>query len=582
MGSRARFATAISVGTGIVIALLAPGAAIADESAPVVVENRFTTDDGVELQTTLTSTGPVTAKPTVVEFSPYGDDSSSFDFGAEYNYLLVQIRGTGDSDGSFDALGPQSQADVVDVLEWACAQPFSNGRLGLAGFSASAIMLYNSWHTKLPCVEGAVLRSGTHELYRDLLVPGGIQNLLPAAGVLALIGAPALLQGADRLQRDPASTLDVLGGLFESGLNAGLLHPSLDQWWQQRGWRGDANDIPVLVMNGFFDVESRGAFQAFQALRDDGAHLLMAGGHDGWPTGTDGGAAEATAWFDHYLRDADNQVEQQPRVRLLMANGSREAYLDGDYVTREAADWPVPGTTWTPLHLSTEPSGTGGSLNDGTLAVASPKRNRAQSYVSLPTFPTMSDVPNAALVGASGLDALTGALPLLTDSSLAGLTGLGYTTEALRSDVDVAGPLALDLTLTTTTPGSGIWVVLSDVAPDGSSHPLTVGRLSTSYPGVDEEASLIDDHGQVVQPYGDYTNADPPSLLESRRYQVELWPVGNQFRAGHRIRVQIMGTSLASRPEIPALNIVRIGGARGAKLLVPTLPGSDLATALGE
>ena len=47
----------------------------------------------------------------------------------------------------------------------------------------------------------AVLKSGTHELYRDLLYPGGISNLVPGAGVLALIGAPATAQGLDRLGR---------------------------------------------------------------------------------------------------------------------------------------------------------------------------------------------------------------------------------------------------------------------------------------------------------------------------------------------------------------------------------------------
>ena len=49
-------------------------------------------------------------RPTVVEFSPYGNDSRSAAVSDAYNFLLVQIRGTGDSDGSFDALGPRTQA----------------------------------------------------------------------------------------------------------------------------------------------------------------------------------------------------------------------------------------------------------------------------------------------------------------------------------------------------------------------------------------------------------------------------------------------------------------------------------------
>lgn len=544
------------------------GAAGANPETPVVQQARFTTSDGVELQTTLTRTGPVAARPTVVEFSPYGRDSGSLDVSADYNFLLVQIRGTGDSDGSFDALGPATQRDVVEVLDWACDQPFSDGRLALSGFSASAITLYNSWHQELPCVEAAIMKSGTHELYRDLLVPGGVLNLLPGAGVLALIGAPALLQGPERLQRDPASSLDILGGLFATGLNV-LGHPTLDDWWRERGWRGDANDIPVLMINGFFDVESRGAFEAYRALKADGAHLVMEGGHDGVPVGTDGGAAEARAWLDHYVRGIDNGIEDTPRVSLTLAAGDRYDYLDGDNVTVTGDDWPLPGTTWAELALTRDRS-------------LSPQRDAATShaaYLSVPSIPTMTDIPNVALLEASGLRALTGSLPLLTQSALAGLgglTGVGYTSPVLEQDVDLVGPLALELDLATTTPGSGLWAVLSDVAPDGTSHPMTVGRLSTTYPGVIAERSLVVD-GKVVQPYGDYTHPSPATIGQFRRYQVELWPVGNRFRAGHRVRLQVVGTSLASPLALPALHVIRTGGPGSAVLRVPVAPGEELA-----
>ncbi|WP_436698834.1 CocE/NonD family hydrolase [Nocardioides sp. BYT-33-1] len=575
MGPRTitRLVVALSLAvTGLAAWPRPAGADDPDPPARVVVDDRFTTSDGVELQATLTSVGPVTAKPTVIEFSPYGDGSQTLEVTPDYNFLLVQIRGTGDSDGSFDALGPRSQRDVVEVLRWACTQPFTDGNLALNGFSASAIVLYNSWHQELPCVKAAILRSGTHELYRDLLVPGGVLNLVPGAGVIGMIGAPALLQGIDRLRRDPGSSLDVVGGLFASGLGV-LGHLSLDSWWVERGWRGDANDIPVLMLNGFYDVESRGVFQAFQALRDDGAHLVMEGGHDGTPAGTDGGVGEAHAWLDHHLRGVDNGIERRPPVRLLLAHGDRAAYLAGDYSVREAADWPVPGTTWTELAL-----GAGKRLTT-TASAAS----RKEAYLTVPTLPTMSDVPTWSLLEAGGAKALTGALPFLgrTDAvAVDGLTGLTYTTDALAADVALAGPVALDVPLATTTPGSGIWAILSDVAPDGSSHPLTVGRLSTSYPNLVPGRSLTDASGAVVQPYGDYATVDRSGAGKLRRYQVELWPVGNVFRAGHRLRIQLVGTSLFSPLALPAVHTIRVGGPDGARLRVPVLPGSDLGSAL--
>ena len=63
-------------------------------------------------------------------------------------------------------------------------------------------------------MKAAVLKSGTFELYRDLLVPGGISNMVPGAVVLAGIGARALAQGVDRDFARPA------GGAIVRGLSA--------------------------------------------------------------------------------------------------------------------------------------------------------------------------------------------------------------------------------------------------------------------------------------------------------------------------------------------------------------------------
>src|SRR4051812_26399410 len=293
---------------GCVATLLALGAAAPARAARTSQDIRFIASDGVSLQTTVTGEAPLAPRPTIVEFSPYGDDSGTFTPGPAFNFLLVQIRGTGDSDGRFDALGARTQADVVEVLRWACRQPWSDGDLGLNGFSASAITIYNSLHLALPCVRAAVLKSGTLELYRDLLWPGGVHNFAVGLGVLGLIGSPAVAQGPDRLQRNPASAVDVAAGLNDAGMSA-FSHSTLDAWWRERGFRGDVNHLPILMVDGFYDVESRGAFEAYRGLRGDGAHLVVVGAHDGAPAGTDAGTGEMVAWFDRYVRGVSNVVD---------------------------------------------------------------------------------------------------------------------------------------------------------------------------------------------------------------------------------------------------------------------------------
>ena len=526
--------------------------------------------DGVSVAATVTGQAPLARRPVIVEFSPYGPGTMTTSDGPAYNHLLVQIRGTGASDGEFDALGPRTQLDVAQTLQWACHQSWSDGRLGLNGFSASAITIYNSLYLKLPCVRTAVLRSGTFELYRDLLWPGGVSNFIPGLGVLALIGAPAIPQG---FGRSLVSDLDTAVGLIDAGINGGLAHQSLDQFWQQRGFRGDVNHrVAILMLDSFFDVEPRGAFQGFQALRRYGAHLLVVGAHDGAPAGTDDGIGAIKAWFDHYLLGARNGIRRQPRVQLLLADGSRERYAGGDFVRYDARNWPVPGTQWQSLWLSSAPSGSGLSLNNGSLVAQRPPAASTESYVAIPTLPTLSDVANSGFLGPLGLTQVANAFPLLTETALAEPLALTYTTPPLTQDMLSAGPAALDVSLSSTAPETAIWAVISDVWPDGSSHPVAAGRLDSAYPGVIASRSLKDSRGDIVQPYGDYSSKSDAAPLTRRRYEIEFWPIGNRFRVGHRIRLLILGASAASLPSLPALNSVSVGGPDASRLLLPVLP----------
>ena len=579
MDVTARRVCIAAMGGLLALLALAGGAPPARGQAvePQVTQNlRVAMSDGVELEVKLGGRGPLVggelpARPVIVEFSPYAPGCCFEAAGPDFNYLQVHIRGTGLSNGSFDALGPRSQQDVAEVLGWACGRPWSNGRLGLLGFSASAIIVYNSLHLALPCVETAVLGSGTHELYRDLLYPGGVSNGLPALGVFGLIGAPLAQALPDRLGRDPLSLGPVALGMGQLPIDY-QLHPTLDTYWRERGFRGDVNDIPILMVDGFFDVESRGAFQAFQELRDDGAHLLVVGAHDGVPVNSGGSDRQREAWYDRYLRDADNGIDREPAVQLFLANGDREDMLAGDFVTTDGADWPIPGTTWVPLHLDPTPSGTARSINDGTLT-AGPPAAATQSYPAIQSLPFATDPYNTAILGINNA-------PLLTDMTLAEPQGLSYTTAPFTTTVRAAGPASVELVLASTAPESDLYVVLSDVWPDGSTHPMAAGRLKSVYPSIDRSRSLVDAAGNVVQPYGVYDTRTPAGIGEERRYYVELWPIGNQFEAGHRLRLHVIGVSGASQPGLPAINTVRLGEGQ-SRLLFPVLPGSDLPAALG-
>jgi putative CocE/NonD family hydrolase len=256
-----------------------------------------------------------------------------------------------------------------------------------------------------------------------------------------------------------------------------------------------------------------------------------------------------------------------------MSRGDRKAHVAGDTLHYATTDWPVPGTRWRSYALSPAKSGTANSINDGTLSPTAPPAISHQSYPAAVSEPTQTDVPNAAIVDAMGFSALTDRFPSLADMSAAEPLGLSYTTAPIEQDFLSAGPAALDITLSSTAPTTAIWAVISDVGPDGTPHPLDVGRLSTDYPFVDDSRSRRDpDSGDVVQPYGDFSAKSPATPGTARTYHVEFWPLGNEFRAGDRIRLHLVGQSLASLPNAPALNTVTLGGASASRLLIPVTP----------
>lgn len=328
------------------------------------------------------------------------------------------------------------------------------------------------------------------------------------------------------------------------------------------GMRGNANSFPILMVTGFYDVESRGPFEVFKELRGTGSHLYVVGAHDQTPVGTDGMTSERLRWYDRFLRDARNGVDTEPAVKLWMSDGDREDMLAGKFVTAKATDWPVPGTKWASLFL-----GPGSlSLKGGPA--------RKQSYLEVGSLPTATDPHTTSLLGQFNNS------PQLTDMTTPEKLGLSFTTSPLTQSVTAAGPATLEVVLSSTSPQTDLWAVISDVSPDGVAHPVATGRLRSAYPHIDKSRSLTDPSGAIVQPYGRYEWRDSSRIGTATRYFVEFWPIGNRFRAGHRIRLHVLGASAFSGPGVPALNTVSMGGTSNTRLLLPVLPGSDMTKAL--
>jgi uncharacterized protein len=115
----------------------------------------------------------------------------------------------------------------------------------------------------------------------------------------------------------------------------------------------------------------------------------------------------------------------------------------------------------------------------------------------------------------------------------------------LEADLDIVGPIELQLSATATAIDTAWIVTLSDVAPDGTTTGITSDWLRASLREVDPVESRT---GAPVLPCR-HPQAVP--IGEPVEYRIPLMQNARRYLAGHR--VQLMVTSDDQPKDIPAL-----------------------------
>jgi len=91
-----------------------------------------------------------------------------------YVCVRVDSRGAGRSPGRLDPFSPRETRDLYECIEWAAAQPWSTGKVGLNGISYYAM---NQWHVAglaPPHLAAMCVWEGAADFYRDGAYHGGI------------------------------------------------------------------------------------------------------------------------------------------------------------------------------------------------------------------------------------------------------------------------------------------------------------------------------------------------------------------------------------------------------------------------
>jgi predicted acyl esterase len=89
-----------------------------------------------------------------------------------YTFVMVDLRGFGGSTGCLDWGGPGEQADVVAAVQWAAAQPWSTGAVGMYGKSYDGVTGLIGVNQRPAGLKAVVAQEPVYDLYRYLYGDG--------------------------------------------------------------------------------------------------------------------------------------------------------------------------------------------------------------------------------------------------------------------------------------------------------------------------------------------------------------------------------------------------------------------------
>jgi len=459
--------------------------------------------------------------PCLMVRTPYnknGFNREEADFYVRRGYALcvVDARGSGGSEGDFTYFNiPAGLGDGADIVNWLAQQPFCNGKVGT--FGGSALGTYQILTAreapealKAMCVEVAPV-----DFYHDNWFVGGIFETASRIGwiegMTPRIGPSVAVEDVDgevdpegekrrrrvMLRRTTLRDERTLRGECptpQDWFPPMRRHTEYDSFWEGRCFKDVIRgcDIPTCYVGTWYDHFVRASCESY-ALHRGPAHLILVPGGQG----THGAHADLkmpeirVRWFDHWLKGIDNGVMDEPPVK---------AFVTGAETWRTADGWPPPGNMYT-LGLSA-----GGRLNPPEQA-----EDFEDEYVHDPDNP----LPSAE----SPLDVRAYEARALT-----------YTSEPLTEDLTVMGRPRVTLFLRSSGGDTHVMLKLTDVFPDGRSRQVAYGRL---------RAAHREGHGQILPL--------PPG--EPVKLDIVLWPLANQFKAGHRVRLVVAGSN-APRCEV--------------------------------
>ena len=420
-----------------------------------------------------------------------------------YVCLRIDSRGAGRSPGYLDVWSPRETEDLYHCVEWAGVQPWSNGKVGINGISYYAMNQWTVGALKPPHLAALCIWEGSSDYYRELCRHGGIlsdflnswhprqvasvQHGVGDRGARSLVtgqpvAGPAILP-KEELAKNCA---DTPGEAKRRKL--------IDDYYRSRTAAFEEIEAPLLSAAnwGGVGLHTRGNFEGWLRAGSKQKWLEVHGDTHFTHFYSAYGEALQKRFFGHFLKGENTGWDKQPRVVINVRHPGEK------FVLRAEKEWPLARTQWTKYFLQP----------DGGLGTDEPKAATTLAYQ------TASD-------------------------------GLTFRTPAMTQPLEITGPVALKLWLSSDTPDADIIAALrvfdpagKEVTFIGSNDPRTpvgLGWLRASHRKLDPERS------RPYRPWHTHDEEWPLKPGEPGELDVEIWPTSIVVPPGYWLALNLRG-----------------------------------------
>jgi uncharacterized protein len=433
-----------------------------------------------------------------------------------YACVRVDSRGAGRSPGLLDPFSPREARDLYECVEWAGAQEWSTGKVGINGISYYAM---NAWHVaglQPPHLAAICVWEGAADFYRDGTHHGGIlstfmrnwydkQVLVVQHGV-GDRGARSAVTGETVAGPETLSEAELAANRVAFGALIAA-RPLDGEFYRSRSAHWESITVPLLTAAnwGGQGLHTRGNFEGFTRAASPRKWLEVHGLEHWTHFYTDYGQDLQKRFFACFLHGDESAWRDQPPVQL-------QVRTLGGFVPRPEREWPLARTRWTRLYLW----------------------------------------PGSGELG-TGPPGSEGSIEYRADGE-----GITFTAPPQRAQTEITGPLLARLFVSSTATDADLFCVLRVLAPDGSDvtfpgaidphTPVAQGWLRASHRKLDPGLST------QYQPYHPHDEIQPLVPGEVYQADVEIWPTSLVIPAGYRIALTVRGRDWeVHRPDAPRL-----------------------------